>query len=81
MNGVFGCIVKVMLCIFYLLQGTILDRIDYNIEHASVQVEKGLKQLQKAEKYQKKSKKMYIIMILALLIVILIIILLATKHK
>ncbi|KAL4234968.1 Syntaxin-16 [Mactra antiquata] len=60
-------------------QGTILDRIDYNIEHASVQVEKGLQQLQKAEKHQKKNRKMYIIFILALLIIILIIILFATK--
>lgn len=60
-------------------QGTILDRIDYNIEHASVQVEKGLQQLQKAEKYQKKNRKMYIICVLALLIVILIIILIAVK--
>ncbi|KAL5022061.1 hypothetical protein ScPMuIL_001216 [Solemya velum] len=60
-------------------QGTILDRIDYNIDHASVQVEKGLVQLQKAEKYQKKNRKMLIIAILAILIVLLIIILIATK--
>lgn len=60
-------------------QGTILDRIDYNIEHACVQVEKGLQQLQKAEKYQKKNRKMHIILVLALLIIILIIILIATK--
>ena len=64
---------------FAFLQGTILDRIDYNIEHASVQVEKGLQQLQKAEKYQKKNRKMYIICVLAILIVILIIILIAVK--
>ena len=63
----------------FFLQGTILDRIDYNIEHASVQVEKGLQQLQKAEKYQKKNRKMYIICVLAILIVILIIILIAVK--
>lgn len=30
-----------------ILQGTILDRIDYNVEQASVQVEKGLEQLKK----------------------------------
>lgn len=60
-------------------QGTILDRIDYNIEHASVQVEKGLQQLQKAEKYQKKNRKMYIICVLAILLVILVVILIAVK--
>ncbi|ESO86508.1 hypothetical protein LOTGIDRAFT_220533 [Lottia gigantea] len=60
-------------------QGSILDRIDYNIEHASVGVEKGLQQLQKAEKYQKKNRKMYIVMVLAVLIILLIIILIATK--
>nr|KAG5712189.1 hypothetical protein BaRGS_014539 [Batillaria attramentaria] len=60
-------------------QGTILDRIDYNIEHATVQVDKGLQQLQKAEKYQKKNRKMLCIMVLALVIVILIIILIAVK--
>ncbi|WAR11668.1 STX16-like protein [Mya arenaria] len=43
-------------------QGTILDRIDYNIENTSVQVEKGLQQLQKAEKYQKKNRKMHAIL-------------------
>ncbi|KAH3770010.1 syntaxin-16-like [Dreissena polymorpha] len=60
-------------------QGTILDRIDYNIEHASVQVEKGLQQLQKAEKYQKKNRKMYFIFILALVIIVLIVILIGVK--
>ena len=64
---------------YFFFQGTILDRIDYNIEHASVQVEKGLQQLQKAEKYQKKNRKMYIICVLAILIVILVIILIAIK--
>lgn len=60
-------------------QGSILDRIDYNIEHASVQINKGLQQLQKADKYQKKSRKMYLILLLALFIIVLIIILIATK--
>ncbi|XP_076470654.1 syntaxin-16-like [Babylonia areolata] len=60
-------------------QGTILDRIDYNIENSTVAVEKGLQQLQKAEKYQKKNRKMLCIMVLALVVVILIIILIAVK--
>ena len=71
-------------CDFYLqyilvFQGTILDRIDYNVEHASVQVEKGLQQLQKAEKYQKKNRKMLCIVILAVIIILLMIILIAVK--
>lgn len=60
-------------------QGTLLDRIDYNIEHSAVAVEKGFQQLQKAEKYQKKSRKMLFIMILALIVIVLIIILIAVK--
>ncbi|EXB95720.1 hypothetical protein L484_007470 [Morus notabilis] len=34
-------------------QGTIVDRIDYNIQSVSASVEEGLKQLQKAERTQK----------------------------
>ncbi|XP_070574996.1 syntaxin-16-like isoform X2 [Ptychodera flava] len=60
-------------------QGTILDRIDYNIEKTATTVHQGLKQLQKAEKYQKKNRKMLIIMILAVVIIVLIIILIASK--
>jgi len=63
------------------LQGTVLDRIDYNIEQTSVHVEEGHKQLVKAEGYQKKNRKMLVILILAGVVVILIIILLATKVR
>ncbi|GAB1607315.1 syntaxin-16-like [Argonauta hians] len=61
-------------------QGTILDRIDYNVEMANVQIEKGLVQLKKAETHQKKSRKMLIITVLSIIIIILIIILIAVKN-
>lgn len=60
-------------------QGTILDRIDYNIEQTSTHVEKGLEQLQKAEKHQKKSRKMLCIAVLFVVVIILLIILIAIK--
>lgn len=64
---------------FHYLQGTILDRIDYNIDNAATHTEKGLVQLQKAEKYQKKNRKMMFILILAAVIIILLIIFIAVK--
>ena len=56
---------------FYSFQGTIVDRIDYNIENTSIQVEEGVEQLKKAARYQKKDRKMYCIVILAVIDVIL----------
>ncbi|CAG0918472.1 unnamed protein product [Notodromas monacha] len=46
-------------------QGTVLDRIDYNIENSSVSVHEGLQQLRKAETYQRKNRKILCIMALA----------------
>ncbi|KAH1259058.1 Syntaxin-43 [Glycine max] len=42
------------LSVLVIDQGTIVDRIDYNIQSVSTSVEEGLKQLQKAERIQKK---------------------------
>ncbi|KAL1502181.1 hypothetical protein ABEB36_007362 [Hypothenemus hampei] len=41
-----------------LEQGTVLDRIDYNIENTQIQVFEGYKQLQKADAYKRKNRKM-----------------------
>ncbi|XP_006617454.1 syntaxin-16 [Apis dorsata] len=46
-------------------QGTILDRIDYNIEQTQIQVQEGYKQLKKADSYQRANKKLYCIVVLA----------------
>ncbi|XP_048324398.2 tlg2p-like protein a isoform X2 [Ziziphus jujuba] len=42
------------LSVLVIDQGTIVDRIDYNIQNVASTVEEGLKQLQKAERTQKK---------------------------
>ncbi|XP_076357935.1 syntaxin-16-like [Tachypleus tridentatus] len=60
-------------------QGTILDRIDYNLEHVQTQVHQGLQKLQKAENYQRKNHKMICILILAATTIFLIILLIALK--
>lgn len=60
-------------------QGTILDRIDYNVEATQTFVTEGYKQLQKAERYQRNSRKMYCIFILSCALLFLLILLIITK--
>jgi len=60
-------------------QGEVVDRIDYNIEMASVQVDAGLQQLQKAAKYQKSNAKMKCILLLSASLIFLIFLLIITK--
>lgn len=50
-------------------QGTVLDRIDYNIEMTQTKVSEGLKQLQKAEIYKRKNRKVCCILVLSAVIV------------
>jgi syntaxin 16 len=61
-------------------QGTLLDRIDYNIERVAVDVKAADKELTVATGYQKKSVKRKIILFLLLLVVGMII-LLSVKPK
>lgn len=52
-------------------QGSILDRIDYNVEQTQAQVQEGYKQLKKADSYQRASRKLYCIVVLTVAIVFL----------
>ena len=56
-----------------------MDRIDSNIETASIKVEEGAQQLRKAHQHQKKNRNLICILGLAITIVVLILILLVVK--
>ncbi|KAF2355692.1 Target SNARE coiled-coil domain [Trinorchestia longiramus] len=60
-------------------QGTLVDRIDCNIETTSVKVREGREQLQKAHHHQKKNRNLICILSLAAAIVILILLLVYVK--
>jgi syntaxin 16 len=57
------------LAVLLVEQGTILDRIDYNIEHTWENMDKSVKELGQAEKYQKKTGYK-LCMVLLLIVVI-----------
>uniref|UniRef100_A0A0N5APW4 t-SNARE coiled-coil homology domain-containing protein n=1 Tax=Syphacia muris TaxID=451379 RepID=A0A0N5APW4_9BILA len=60
-------------------QGTVLDRIDYNVEQTSLKVKTALKSVEKAERYQRSDKKMHCIAILSITIIVLLILLIIVK--
>ncbi|VDM98567.1 unnamed protein product [Thelazia callipaeda] len=60
-------------------QGTILDRIDYNVEQATLKVKSALSSVQRAERYQRNDKKMYCIFILSVAIIVLLVLLIIVK--
>ncbi|KAH8387202.1 hypothetical protein KR093_005476 [Drosophila rubida] len=60
-------------------QGTIMDRIDYNVEQTQTRVSEGLRQLQRAELYQRKNRKMCIILVLAAVTFLMLLLLIVTK--
>lgn len=51
-------------------QGTLLDRIDYNIENAATSVERGVQELQQASNHQRAARSKLCILILIILIII-----------
>eukprot|EP00946_MAST-07B_sp_MAST-7B-sp1_P002061 g2061.t1 len=59
------------LAVLVIDQGTILDRIDYNMEVAVDRVDEGVVQLEKARKYQKASRPMKCICFLVMVIIVL----------
>ena len=64
------------LSVLVIDQGTVLDRIDYNVEQVSTHVQEAVKQLVKAEETQKKSWMLVIMTVLCALIGLMIVILL-----
>ncbi len=70
---------KTKITISLLLQGTILDRIDYNVEQTHIQVGQGYQQLQKADSYQRKNRKMVCILVLAAAIILMLFLLIIFK--
>ncbi|CAI5446685.1 unnamed protein product [Caenorhabditis angaria] len=60
-------------------QGTILDRIDYNVEQSSIRVSKAVDDVFKAERHQRNNKKMHCICILTVAIIFVLILIIATK--
>lgn len=68
------------LAVLVIDQGTILDRIDYNMETVVESTKTGVKQLEKAEKSQKNARPMKCIVCQVITIFILMVILIL-KHK
>ena len=58
-------------------QGTLLDRIDYNVQESAVKIEEGTKQIVAAEKTQKASRMFLCIIGLVVLIVVMLIVVIA----
>ncbi|KAL1929522.1 hypothetical protein VTP01DRAFT_1660 [Rhizomucor pusillus] len=62
-------------------QGTMLDRIDYNIEQSAIQLKEATVQLDKGARYQSKTRRRKLILLLILIICLLVMILIAKATK
>lgn len=67
------------LSVLVIDQGTVVDRIDYNIQTVSVNVEKGVNQLKKAQEKQKRNAMLYCIMLLIVMCLVMLLILVLKK--
>jgi syntaxin 16 len=68
------------LAVLVIDQGTIFDRIDYNMEAVVEHTKTGIKQLEKAEKHQKSARPLRCIICLSITIFVLLTIL-VLKHR
>ncbi|KAI9281558.1 t-SNARE [Sporodiniella umbellata] len=62
-------------------QGSMLDRIDYNIEQTNLQVKEAVVELDRGAKYQNKTRKRKLMLLLILVILLLIVILLVKPRR
>jgi len=69
------------LSVLVIEQGTILDRIDYNIEQARDKVAEGKKELIIADEYSKKARTIKCILLLLFIVIVLIVVLVVKKTK
>ena len=67
------------LSVLVIDQGTILDRIDYNLQETAAHIDQGVVELEKAEKHRKASKMFLCIMLLAALCILMILVLAIKK--
>ncbi|XP_044482322.1 syntaxin-43-like [Mangifera indica] len=68
------------LSVLVIDQGTIVDRIDYNIQNVATTVEDGLKQLQKAERTQKQGGMVMCATVLVIMCFIMLVLLILRKY-
>lgn len=69
------------LAVLVIDQGTILDRIDYNMETAVEHAKEGVVNLEKAEESQKSNPATKCIIVLVILIIIMVIVIIAKHSK
>ena len=69
------------LAVLVIDQGTILDRIDFNMEQVLEHTSEGIVQLKKAEDYQKGAIPMRCVILLVVLIAIMVIVLILKHQK